>query len=149
MCGPASLKIVLNYFGADKTESELAGLMGKTDLGTNAQGFVRAAKSLGFEAVVKNEGDFNDIKNWLDKKVPVIVNWFTRGRADYPDSTVADGHYSVVAGLDEKNIYIQDPELGGLRTLKREDFKKVWFDFSGEFIKTEELIVRQLIAIYR
>jgi predicted double-glycine peptidase len=28
MCGPASLKIVLDYFGVNKTENELADLMG-------------------------------------------------------------------------------------------------------------------------
>jgi len=149
MCGPASLKIVLDYFGVDKSESELAELMGKTDFGVDEKGFVTAAKSLGFEAVVKNESDFGDIQSWLDKKVPVIVDWFTRGRADYSDSAIADGHYSVVAGLDEEHVYLQDPEIGALRTLKKEDFKKVWFDFSGEFIQPEQLIIRQLIAIYR
>lgn len=149
MCGPASLKIVLDYFGVDKSESELADLMGKTDLGVDEKGIVTTAESLGFKAAVKNESDFSDIQGWLDKKVPVIVDWFTRGRADYPDSAIADGHYSVVAGLDDEHMYLQDPELGGLRTLKKEDFKKVWFDFSGEFIQPEQLIIRQLIAIYR
>ena len=80
--------------------------------------------------------------------MPVIVNWFTRGRLDYSDSEVADGHYSVVAGLDAERIYLQDPETGGLRTLKREDFTRVWFDFSGENIHPDELIIRQLIAVY-
>lgn len=149
MCGPASLKIVLDYFGVDKSESELAELMGKTDWGVDEKSIVTAAQSLGFKTAVKNESDFGDIQGWLDKKVPVIVDWFTRGRADYPDSAIADGHYSVVAGLDDEHIYLQDPELGGLRTLKKEDFKKVWFDFSGEFIQPEQLIIRQLIAIYK
>lgn len=148
MCGPASLKIVLDYFGVDKTETELADLMGKTALGTDAESIAAAAKSLGFEAVVKNESDFGDIQTWLGKKVPVIVNWFTRGRADYSDSEVADGHYSVVSGLDSENIYLQDPELGALRTIKRDDFKKVWFDFADEFISRDGLIIRQLIAVY-
>lgn len=29
MCGPASLKIVLNYYGVEATEKELARLVGK------------------------------------------------------------------------------------------------------------------------
>ena len=62
---------------------------------------------------------------------------------------MADGHYSVVVGLDDNFIYLQDPETGGLREISRDDFVKVWFDFSGEYIKADELIVRQLIAIYR
>lgn len=83
------------------------------------------------------------------KSVPVIVNWFTRGRADYESSEVADGHYSVVVGLDDTHIYIQDPEIGDMRKIERDDFLRVWFDFTGEYIKSDELIIRQIIAIYR
>lgn len=81
--------------------------------------------------------------------MPIIVDWFTRGRADYNDSQVPDGHYSVVVGLDDTHIYLQDPEIGGLRKIQRDDFMKVWFDFRGEKITSwKELIVRQLVAAY-
>ncbi|MCX6713846.1 MAG: C39 family peptidase [Candidatus Vogelbacteria bacterium] len=150
MCGPASLKIVLDYCGIVKTEQELAKLTGlNPELGINDKDIVRVAESLGFKAEIKNESTFDDIENWLEKGVPVIVNWFTRGRQDYDDSEVADGHYSVVAGLDEEYIYLQDPEIGGERKIKREDFLKVWFDFTGETIKPDELIIRQIITIYK
>lgn len=148
MCGPAALKIVLNYYGTDKSENELAQLTGTGELGTDDTGIQRAAESLGFKVEIKNESSLDDIKEWVEKKVPVIVDWFTRGRSDYSDSEVADGHYSVVAGIDAKNIYLQDPELGGLRTMKREDFMRVWFDFTSEYITSEGLIIRQLISIY-
>lgn len=148
MCGPASLKIVLDYYGINKSEQELAKLMGKTDEGTDEQGFRKVAELLGLNIEVKNEADFSDIDTWLVKGAPVIVNWFTRGRSDYSDSDVADGHYSVVAGLDEENIYLQDAETGGLRTLKKDDFMRVWFDFSGTYISQKGLIIRQLIAVY-
>lgn len=150
MCGPASLKIVLDYYGVHKSEQELAELTGLVPgLGVDDEGIVKAAESLGFKAVIKNENSLSDIEEWLGKKVPVIVNWFTRGRVDYPDSEVADGHYSVVAGIDAGYIYLQDPEIGGLRMLKGEDFMRVWFDFSGEYIQPNELIIRQLIAIWK
>jgi len=149
VCGPASLKIVLDYYGLQKSEQELAEMTKAGSNGTDADSIVRVAESLGFRAVVKNESTFADIEAWLEKKVPVIVNWFTRGRSDYSDSEVADGHYSVVAGLDAEHIYLQDPEIGGIRTLEREDFMRVWFDFSGEYIQPDELIVRQLIAVWK
>lgn len=150
MCGPASLKIVLDYYGIDKEEKDLAKLCGtKKDLGTDDQGIKKAAERLGFKVKIKNHSNFKDIEKWLDKKVPVIVNWFTRGRMDYVDSDVADGHYSVVCGLDDKNIYLQDPETGDMRKIGKEDFMTVWFDFTGRYIKSNELIIRQIIAIYR
>ncbi|MEX1997442.1 MAG: C39 family peptidase [Candidatus Andersenbacteria bacterium] len=150
MCGPASLKMVLAYYGIEKTEQELAQLAGTdSDLGTSAEGIKEAAESFGFTVEVKNNGTFEDIQTWLDKKAPVIVNWFTRGRIDYPESDVPDGHLSVVVGLDDEYIYLQDPEIGKLRKIARDDFMKVWFDFKGENIKPDELIIRQIIAIYK
>ena len=150
MCGPASLKIVLKYYGVEAMEKELAKLAGYSSyLGVDDKGLVRAAKHFGFKVKIKNSSSFKDIEEWLDKKVPVIVNWFTRGRKDYSDSAIADGHYSVVAGLDDKFIYLQDPEIGKIRKLKRDDFMRAWFDFRGKYIKPNELIIRQIIVIYR
>lgn len=149
MCGPASLKIVLGFYGVEKSEKELAKLcMAKKDLGADDQGIKRAAEKLGFKVKIKNNSSFGDIEKWLKSGVPVIVDWFTRGRKDYEDSAVADGHYSVVTSLNEKYIYLQDPEIGKIRKLKKEDFLTVWFDFTGKYIKADELIIRQIIAIY-
>jgi len=149
MCGPASLKIVLDYYGIDKSEQELAKLTGLAPgLGVDDKGIANATESLGLKVQIENESTFNDIEKWLQKGVPVIVDWFTRGRSDYEDSEVADGHYSVVVGLDDEYIYLQDPEIGNKRKIEREDFMKVWFDFTGHYIKSDELIIRQLIAIY-
>ena len=150
MCGPTSLKMVLDYYEVDKSEEDLAKLCKTTDeLGTNDVGIQEAAKSLGFKVEIKNNSTFEEIQMWLDKKVPVIVNWITTGRKDYSESEVADGHYSVVVGLDDDFIYLQDPEIGKLRKIKKDDFMKVWFDFTGKVIKPEELILRQIIAIYK
>ena len=150
MCGPASLKIVLAYYGVDKSEKELAKLSGwNKKLGIDEKGARKAAEALGFRVKIKNNSSFSDIANWLKKGVPVIVDWFTVGRNDYPESEMADGHYSVVCGLDDKFIYLQDPEIGRARKIKRNDFMRVWFDFKGEHIKKNELIIRQIIAIYR
>lgn len=40
MCGPVSLKIVLAYFNIEKSENELAELVGVTELGSNAEGII-------------------------------------------------------------------------------------------------------------
>jgi len=51
-------------------------------------------------------------------------------------------------GLKE-NIYLQDPELGAMRTIKRDDFLRVWFDFKKDYITSwKDMIIRQLIAVY-
>ena len=150
MCGPASLKIVMDYYAVNKSENELAQLTNLIPgIGVGDSDIIEAAQTLGFNTEIKNSSTFEDIEFWLNKGVPVIVDWFTRGRSDYNDSEVADGHYSVVTGLDDDYIYLQDPEIGKERKIGREDFMKVWFDFTGENIKSEELVIRQLIAIYK
>jgi predicted double-glycine peptidase len=50
--------------------------------------------------------------------------------------------------LDKNYIYLQDPEIAGIRKIKRADFKRVWFDFEGYFMRTKnDLILRRLIVI--
>lgn len=149
MCGAASLLIVLKYYGIEKSEQELAMMLViDNELGTDSASIKKVAESFGLKVEIENECTFEDIEKWLDRKIPVIVDWFSRGRCDYSESEVADGHFSVVAGLDGRYIYLQDPEIGKLRKIVREDFLRVWFDFEGELIETEGLIIRQVIAIY-
>ena len=150
-CGPASLKIVMDYYGVQKSEQEIAKRCRRNPkLGTTDTSIKKTAESYGFKVEIKNKANFTDIQRWLKRGVPVIVDWFTPGRLDAPASEMPDGHSSVVMGLDKKNIYLQDPEIGAMRTIKREDFLRVWFDFKGEkIISWKDMIIRQLIAIYQ
>ncbi|MDP2703763.1 MAG: C39 family peptidase [bacterium] len=149
-CGPASLKMVLEYWGINKSEEEVAIACNRDpELGTDDASIKKAAESYGLKVEIENNSSFDSIQRWLNRKVPVIVDWFTRGRSDYGDEEVPDGHCSVVVGLDDVYIYLQDPEIGGLRKLKRDDFMRVWFDFRPVYITSwDDMVIRQLIAIY-
>lgn len=151
MCGPASLKMVFEYYGIIKTEEELAKLCNvNQELGTDDKTMKKVAESLGFKVEIKNFSSFEDIKEWLDKNVPLIVDWFSPGRMDKKEEEMPDGHSSIVVGLDNEYIYLQDPETGGVRKLRREDFYRVWFDFRKNYITNwEEMVIRQIIAIYK
>mgnify|MGYP001562672639 CR=1 FL=1 len=150
MCGPATMKMLLDYFGVKKSEKELARLMKHSPKrGTDEKDARRVAKKFGFKILIKNNSSFAEIKKWLDRGVPVIVDWFARGRNDYPYLTVAEGHYAIVVGLDKEYIYLQDPEIGALCKYKKEDFLKVWFDFHGEYISPKKLYTRQIIVLYK
>ncbi|PIR92291.1 hypothetical protein COU01_02405 [Candidatus Falkowbacteria bacterium CG10_big_fil_rev_8_21_14_0_10_44_15] len=150
LCGPASLRIVFRYYGVDVAEKMLAKVCGSSKtLGTSARGIKKGAEYLGFKAIIKDDSNLKDIEQWLNKKTPVIVDWFTRGRRDYSDSDIAEGHYSVVAGLDDEYIYLQDPELGEIRKMSRQNFKQVWFDWRGFYIKPQALAIRRMIAVYK
>lgn len=142
LCGPASLKMVLEYYGIENSEEKLADLANYIPSeGVNANGLLNAAKALGLEAFYKDSSEIKDIEFYvLKKKIPVIVDWFSTN----------DGHYSVVVDIDEENIYMQDPELGNLRTLDIETFKRVWFDFTGNYLKSkDDMIIRRMIVVYK
>ena len=95
-CGPAVLKMVLKFYGIQKSESELAKLAGTTkNRGTTAFQMTRIFKRFGLKVKIKNDSSFADIKKYLKKNIPVIVDWYTRGRSDYADSAIAEGHYSL------------------------------------------------------
>lgn len=96
-CGPASLKMVLDFYRIKKTEKELIKICGATPrYGMGANGFRRAAKKFSFKILIKDFADFSDIKFYLKKKIPVIVDWFS----------VDNGHYSVAVGIDSKKTFI-------------------------------------------
>lgn len=139
-CGPAALKMVLDYFGVEKSEADLAKMCGASArAGTSAEGIVAAAKKLGFKGSFKNLASVADIRRYVQKKkIPVIVDWFSTD----------DGHYSVVADIDDKSITLQDPELGGPRVLDLEIFRRVWFDFAGDYPRRQkDFVIRRMIVI--
>mgnify|MGYP001120390021 CR=1 FL=1 len=141
-CGPASLKMVLGFLGVKITEKKLAELSGcSRTRGIGAEGLVRAARELGFRARVKDFSDLKDVEEWVNRrKIPVIVDWFA----------FEGGHYSVVSGIDRENIYLEDPGLGHRRAMKRTTFKRLWFDFPNEYLKSKnDLIIRRMIVVDR
>lgn len=152
-CGPATLKMLLTFWnlpGKEKTDLELAKDCG-TDpkLGTSNEAFIETARRFGLDAVVKDHAEFTDIAEWLEKKIPVVVDWFSPGRKDASEGEMPDGHYSIVVGLDAEHIYLQDPEVGGLRTIPREQFYRVWFDFKDDTITNwDAMVIRWMAAVY-
>lgn len=140
-CGPVSLKMILDFYGIKESEKKLVKICRTTkSRGTGLEGFKRAAKYFNLKIFVKDFSDFSDINFYLKKNIPVIVDWFS----------VDGGHYSVAVGLDQKNIYLADPEFGKIKKNEKKIFKRVWFDFRGDYLRRKkDLIVRRIIVIYK
>ncbi|MDP1884267.1 MAG: cysteine peptidase family C39 domain-containing protein [Candidatus Moranbacteria bacterium] len=138
-CGPASLKMVLDFYGVEKSEEELGEITKcNPDKGITGFAIVKAAKKLGFAASLKDSARLKDIKKFLTKGIPVIVEWFSED----------DGHFSVVVEMDQKYIYLQDPELAGVRKMDLETFERVWFSFDTKIIRKEkDLVLRRMVVV--
>ena len=139
-CGPASLKMVLGYYGVTKSEKELGRLSGCTKAhGTKTKGLLKAAKHSGFTGFIKDFSDIKDIRHYVTKKkIQVIVNLFS----------VSEGLSRGVAGIDKEKIYLEDPEFGRMRSMLLNDFKAVWFDFSSPWLKSKsDLVIRRMPVV--
>src|SRR3989338_2589289 len=123
LCGPASLKIALSYFGREYSESHLAELSAATTQhGTEHADLIKAVKQLGGAVITNEHASISDVENLVVKqKLPVIIGWFDED----------EDHYSVVVGATPKYLITQDPEVGGIRRLPKSKFPAIWFDFVG------------------
>jgi len=121
LCGPASLKILLSHYGADFSEKELTQLCDATaESGTDHADLMAALGVFGFRVTSKVNAKIEDIRSYLLRDIPVVVGWW---------STDED-HFSVVYDLDDRSIFMMDPELDeGIRKMPIKDFEKVWYDF--------------------
>lgn len=139
-CGPASLRMVMAFYGLEISEEDLAGACGHTyELGCRSEDMACAARELGFDVYLKNDSTIEELSRLVNAGAPVIVDWFC---GDPPE-----GHSSVVIGVSEENIYILDPYLEEMRVVRKEDFRRCWFDFYETPITPSNLYVGQIMVL--
>ncbi|MBX4189518.1 C39 family peptidase [Candidatus Parcubacteria bacterium] len=123
-CGPASLSSLLHFYGIKMSERELGNLCETTaEYGTEPEVLRNTLRKLGFKAVAREHGTWEELKRLVTHETPVLVNWWS----DYEKP--ADGHYSLVYKMTDKSIFLMDPELGGYRRMSKERFMRQWYDF--------------------
>ncbi len=133
-CGAASLQSVLRYYGRgdDLGEEDLAAQLGTTpEDGTTPAAIVRVARAHGLTATMRERMTLSDLETYVARGVPVIVDYQAWSEAPRPDYTNDwdNGHYSVVVGIDRRNVYLEDPSILGARgAIARSDFVRRWHD---------------------
>jgi predicted double-glycine peptidase len=138
MCGPASLRAVLLYWGSDVSEDELATLSGATvQDGTSPTGLAHAAWCVGFHAWVWENVSLERLSEWLRAGDPVIVDWLSGG----------DGHYSVATRVDSERIWLMDPETGDFKAIDLATFLPSWRDLMYEGTPYEREVLRLAIRV--
>ncbi|HTX61679.1 MAG TPA: C39 family peptidase [Methanobacterium sp.] len=128
--GPTSLQAVLVYYGTDVSVSKLINMTNTTENGTLPDNIAQTARELGFTADVKENLTLQDLQNNINQGTPVIILCQAWGNnsTNWANDT-EDGHYMVVVGMDEKNIYFEDPAILGSRGyIPREEFLDRWHD---------------------
>lgn len=140
LCGPACMKMVLDYYGISIEEQELAKMVNHTyELGCTNEAMEQAFQRLGFKVFYKTNATIEDLDLFTSLNMPVIVDWFPEG----------EGHSSIVLGVSSGCVLIQDPLEYHGKAIKKEDFNRCWFDFTGDVITSDNLVPRYMMVIYK
>jgi ABC-type bacteriocin/lantibiotic exporter with double-glycine peptidase domain len=97
-CGVQSLSSVLEYFGNDVDEDEVAEAAGLSRDGVDEWGIRSAIRQYGLRHRTMRRMKLADIQRCIDKDQPIIV-------------APQDTHWSVIYGYGEDSIYVMDPSL--------------------------------------
>ena len=139
ICSVVSTATVMDYYGVDVKTAELAKVA--YDKRYKMYGMwwraVQSAHQYGFDGYVRHFRSFEDVKEYIDKKMPVIACICVNKNdiADDPNYET-DGHVLVILGFDENgDILCADggfrKEEDGILSYKREEFEKIWFVNGG------------------
>ena len=116
-CGVASSLAILNYYGIETREDSLAELFGTTEeSGTSPQQIVAGFASFGLEAILKVDTSLEDLSANLRDGIPTMVAvqaWLDPYPAVDWSANWEDGHWVIVIGMDDRNIYFEDPSQIG------------------------------------
>ncbi|MCE5214312.1 MAG: C39 family peptidase [Methanobacterium sp.] len=132
-CGPTALQAVLDYYGTDKPVDVLINMTNSSENGTTPDNIAQAARDLGFNAEIKENMTPQDLQQNINQGTPTIIvcqawrdgNTTNQSWKDDQD----DGHYMVVIGIDDKNVYFEDPAILGSRGfIPLQEFLERWHD---------------------
>ena len=152
-CGPATLSMMLSWYGQDVSQKELGDKMrpfqnpeGDNDDKTIfTYEFVDWAKKYGFESIGRINGDIELLKTFTTNGIPVVVKTWLKVGEDI-------GHFRIVRGYDEsKQIIIQDDSYDGPnKKISYFDFLSMWQPFNYNymiiFTKEQKDLVEAIIS---
>lgn len=137
-CGPANLTQVLNWYGSDITQEDVAAYLKPNPEDRNVSPWQISdyvnEQIGGYKAITRSGGDLELIKRFLAAGFPVVIE---KGY-ELPDSGWW-GHYLTVYGYDDdlEELYSQDTYLGPFdgsgRTDLYRDFLPYWQQFNNTF----------------
>jgi len=138
-CAPATVKMILHFWGINKSQKFLAKLLGTTlDGGTkNDKNIIKCFQKFGFNVKFGTNGSWYILDKYVNnQKIPVIVWWF------HEDC----GHLSVACGLSKKSILLADPYSGKIIKMDWQKFNRIWFGFKGNFPKEKKIVSNWYLA---
>lgn len=123
-CGAACLSMVYQSFGSSVHQDEIWKNIAKRNsrgsLASTSHLMAKDAIDRGFEAVVfQATRPLHTLRVCLDTGVTAILNHRL-------SATSADGHYSVLVGIEQSGVFLHDPSNGPDRRIEFEELLDLW-----------------------
>jgi predicted double-glycine peptidase len=131
-CMSTSLMMCLQALGHKVTEDEVNDVMGaRPKKGAAWENALAAAQHYGCRATLVTPSTVQQLKEWTDAGIPVMIAWNPEGR---PWS-----HASVVFDVDEDlNVYVADPNIPDpdetVRIVPKAEFYSKWSEKWPDYI---------------
>ena len=122
-CGPASLKMVLEFFGVHVDERKIAKIAHTNKDGTKHKYLISTARIEGFYCYIHDNSTLHEIFHFISIGLPVIVH--------IVEPTSGEGHYSVVVGFSRKGVILNDPWNGKRFVMGYDKFIENWHSGKG------------------
>jgi ABC-type bacteriocin/lantibiotic exporter with double-glycine peptidase domain len=122
-CGPACLRIVLEFYGTILTESALEAQCRTTLLGTGRTELAQGAIALGFGAHLVERFTYDEVSNCLSQGQPIIA--VIDASVLYP-GIAGFAHGVLIIGLEEGVVVYHDPESAAAVEVPWERFAAAW-----------------------
>lgn len=140
-CGPASLSMLLSYYGMTISQVELGQALrpfqhphgDNDDKSVTMKEIAAKAHELGLVAYHRPAGTIPLLRQFLSRDLPVLTRTWLKEGEDI-------GHFRVVKGFDEdRKILFQDDSLQGKDlAFSYTDFIRLWSGFNYEYIVLSE-----------
>ena len=144
-CGPATLAMDLSYYGLNLTQAEVGAAIrpNKEDKHASAYELAAYARTKGYQAIVRVNGDQQLLKLLLDNGVPVIIpTWHENEKKE------GMGHYRLVTGYeDERREWILYDSLESRGVSAKEPYRGIRISYD-ELDRLWAVFNRSHIVVY-
>lgn len=135
-CAPASLQMLLEFFGVYKSQKELAKKLKTTAKdGTGHERIIDFVAKHGFFCYASDNSTLEEIKGFIKRGYPVLVNFI--------EPSDEEGHYALIVGINKNEIILNDPWNGRGFKISKADFKKRWRDSKNKYKQWMMVISRE------
>lgn len=120
--------MIFKYYGYDVDQDEIfKNMKGRRSRGREGEGLdertaARFLSRAGFNVDLREEGDLDTVKKYIDKKVPVMWGHLA------PEKWEGTRHMAVIIGYDDvhKLVVVADPGYGREISLSYDQFIDQW-----------------------